>query len=104
MNNDEMDNWITNYEKKDLLHTYCTDIKLIRKVITKQITTPQYQKQLIVNIQTDIDKLQITIKENQDMAQIIKDKSKQASFQQNIQICQTKIAQLEAEIKVIQNI
>jgi len=73
MNTEELTQWIKNCEKLDILHTYCTDITLVRKVVTKQITTDVYQKQLVVNVQRDIEKFVISRKENQTIVTALKD-------------------------------
>lgn len=104
MNNDEITAWIKNCEKTDALHTYCDDPSLIRRITTKQITADQYQKQLIVNIQASIDKLQISKNENQDVVSVLKDPKKQAKFKQSADTCAKTIVHLEKEIKEIQNI
>jgi len=104
MNTEELTIWIKNCEKLDILHTYCTDITLVRKVVTKQITIDVYQKQLIANYQSDIDKFITSMKENETIVTALNDTSKTQKYQYNITTCKTAITTLEKELAEIKNI
>lgn len=104
MNPEEITEWIKNINRLDVLHTYCSDILLIRKVTKGEIDVTQYKKQLIVNLQSQIDKFQVTLKDNQDIVNVINDPAKNHKFKQNINTCTQTIIHLEKEIKEIQQI
>lgn len=104
MTPEEITAWIKRCEKLDILHTYCTDITLIRKVVTKKITPEIYQKQLLVNIQRDIDKFKVSMYENETIVTALKDNTKSQKYQGNITNCKTAITKLEKELTEIKSI
>jgi len=101
---DEISKWIKNSKRLDILHTYASDILLVRKVTNGTITTEQYKKQLIANLQSQIDQLQISLNENQDIVNVLKDPKKNIKFKNNVVTCKTTILQLQNEIKDIEKI
>ena len=104
MNIEEITEWIKNSKRLDIMHSYCSDILLIRKVTKGEITPEAYQKQLIINIEVQIGQLQVSMKENQDIVSVIKNPEKNKKFKHNVDTCTRTITELEKEIKEIQEI
>jgi len=95
---------IIDFERKDILHSYHSDVTLIRSVATKQISIDQYKTQIIASHQKQVDELTQALQETEAIIKVIKHTGRQNNFKKNVTILQTKITKLEKEITELDKI